>query len=352
MSSQAGFGCARRRARVLAAIEELDYRPNLVARSLAQGRSYVLALLLTDIANPFYAELSRDVENIAQEHGYRLLVCDTAYNVGAGREYLHDLAGRRVDGLLAMGGSLDSQGIRANGLQGPRIVLCNWEEDADFLRLARRGAMPPAVGLDFAYGGALAAHHLVEQGHRRIGVIVHGAGPGRINHISRLTGFRTALAAESVTLDDADVYYGDSTIESGYTAMTALLRTQRRPSGVFATNDLMAIGALNAAYDLGQRVPDDLAVVGFDNISMAAHVRPALTTVGVAPRALATEAMELLLRQVDGADRQGQRPYHLSLRPSLIVRRSSGGQSAPIRDPDGDGHKDDDGARPPVSGGA
>lgn len=182
------------------------------------------------------------------------------------------------------------------------------------------------MGLDFAFGGAQAAEHLLRLGHRRIGVIVHGSAPDRINHISRLKGFTAALVSAGVALAAADIYYGDSSIESGYAAAATLLTRATYPTAVFATNDLMAIGALNAAWDHGVRVPDQLTVVGFDNIVMSAHVRPALTTIGVPVHDLATEAMELLLRCVE---RHEQRSYHLSLRPSLFVRRSSDVPAAP-----------------------
>jgi len=320
--------CEATRDRVLAAIAELDYRPNLVARGLARGRSDVLALLLPDIANPYHAELAREVENIAHAHGYCLLVRATAYDDGAGRAYLRDLADRQVDGLLVMGGGLAGADVR-DGIvqgteQGPAIVLCNWEEDVT--RLAAEES-PPTVGLDFAYGAALAARHLLRLGHHRIAAIVHGDAPDRVVHTARLRGFSTALAGVGVRLTDGDVCYGASSAESGYVAATALLTQRERPTAIFATNDLMALGALAAAYDQGVRVPDELAVIGFDNIAMGAYVRPALTTVGAPTRDLAIEAVEMLLRGVDG---QEQRERHLSVRPSLIVRGST---TAPGRAP-------------------
>jgi len=300
------------RARVLAIVEELDYRPNLVARSLVRRRTFTLALLLPDIANPFYPEIVRAVEGIARGCGYHLLLCNTGSDPLLGRTYLREMAGRRVDGLLAFEGGLRVSDLSAAERRGMPVVLCNWEEQQEHDL--------PSVDLDFWQGGALAARHLLQLGHRRLAVVVHGASGGPPAHCRRFEGFQATLAAVGLPWSDHGVFYGDSTLQSGYRAAEALLGCPERPTAVFATNDLMAMGVMEAAGDHGLCVPNDLAVIGFDDIFLGTHVRPTLSTVAVPKDELAARAMELVLRLIEGEQPE---PLHISVQPRLVVRRST-----------------------------
>ncbi len=306
------------RARVLAAIDELDYRPNLMARGLAQRRSYTLALILPNIANPFYPEIALEVERIAGEHRYHLLLCNTHYDADLGRAHLRGLSGRWVDGVLVMAGGLDLRDITAAAERGLPVVLCNWEE-------AHLTCTLPSVDVDFRHGGGLAARHLLDLGHRRCAAIVHGAGAHNPSHARRLEGFRAEVEDAGAALPEEYVRFGDSTMESGYRAAQELLALSTPPTAIFASNDLMALGALEAAIDRGLRVPVQLSLVGFDDIMLGVHVRPALTTIAIPKRTLAMEATELLLRQVEGAAQQND---HLTVRPYLVVRRSTAAPGA------------------------
>lgn len=301
------------RARVQAAVEELGYRPNLVARGLARRRSYTLALLLPDISNPFYPEIALEVERIAGERGYHLLLCNTHYDAAVGRAHLDGLSGRWVDGVLAMAGGLDLDDVLAVAQRGLPVVLCNWEEEHAESSL-------PSADVDFRHGGELAARHLLDLGHRRLAAIVQGGARQNPSHHRRLDGYSAELERDGVALVPACVRYGDSTMESGYRAAQALIALPERPTAIFATNDLMALGAIEAALDHGLDVPTQLSVVGFDDIDLGAHMRPTLTTIGIPKRDLANEATELLLSHVDGPDRQ---PHHLAVRPHLVARRST-----------------------------
>ncbi len=313
---------AETRARVQAAVEELDYRPNLVARGLARRRTRTLALLLPNIANPFYPEIALEVERIAGEQGYHLLLCNTRDDAALGRAHLHGLSGRWVDGVLAMAGGLRLADVRAAAARGLPIVLCNWGEQDE------RGEDAPAlprVDVDFRHGGELAARHLLARGHRRVAVIVQEAPATQTSatqnpsHTRRLEGVRAALGASGVALA-ADVCFGDGTLESGYRAAARLVSGHVRPTAIFATNDIMALGAMEAAADAGLRVPDDLSLIGFDDIALAGHVRPALTTIAIPKRELATRSMDLLLRHVDGAVVDAD---NLTVRPHLVIRHST-----------------------------
>jgi DNA-binding LacI/PurR family transcriptional regulator len=301
------------RSRVFAAIEELGYQPNLVARSLARRKTFTLALVLHTIANPFYAEIAEEIERVARQHGYLLLLCNTHKDTTIGREHLRALSGRWVDGLLVMGGGLsvpDMLAAARRGQRGQPLVLCLPSEN-------EQNAALPVVDIDFRYAGELAAQHLLALGHHRAAVIVEAP-----SHALRWERFRTALAISGVALPTEYVQYGDSTMQSGYQGAEALLALPMRPTAIFATNDLMALGAVEAALDHGLRVPGDLSVVGLDDIMLGSHVRPPLTTVAIPKQELAKQAIELLLRYIDGAESE---PVSLTVRPHLVVRHSTAG---------------------------
>jgi len=298
------------RARVFAAIEELGYQPNLVARGLARKKTFTLALVLLTIANPFYAEIAEEIERVARQRGYQLLLCNTHKDTTIGREHLKALSGRWVDGLLVMGGSLSVPDMLAAARRGQPLVLCVPSEN-------EQNAALSVVDIDFHHAGELAARHLLELGHHRTAVIVEAP-----SHALRWEGFRTALATSGVALPTEYVKYGDSTMQSGYQGAEALLALPIRPTAIFATNDLMALGAVEAALDHGLRVPGDLSVVGLDDIMLGAHVRPPLTTVAIPKQELAKQAIELLLRYIDSA---ASEPVSLTVRPHLVIRHSTAG---------------------------
>ncbi len=301
------------RARVFAAIEELGYQPNLVARSLARKKTFTLALVLLTIANPFYAEIAEEIERVARQHGYQLLLCNTHKDTTIGREHLKALSSRWVDGLLVMGGSLsvpDMLAAARRGQRGQPLVLSVPSEHEQNVAL-------PVVDIDFHHAGELVARHLLELGHHRTAVIVEAP-----SHVLRLEGFRTALATSGVALPTEYVQYGDSTMQSGYQGAEALLALPIRPTAIFATNDLMALGAVEAALDQGLRVPGDLSVAGLDDIMLGAHVRPPLTTVAIPKQELAKQAIELLLRYIDGVESE---PVSLTVLPRLVIRHSTAG---------------------------
>lgn len=329
------------RERVEAAIAELDYRPNLLARGLARSRSATLALLLPNIANPFYPEIALEVERIARAHGYNLVLCNTHDDEAVGRAHLEGLLGRRVDGVLAMAGGLRLADVHAIAARGLAVVLCNWSE------VGAPDPALPAVEVDFRHGGELAARHLLARGHRRVAVIVQEtAAPidndtaGAYNqysqhspsHTRRLEGFRAALATQGVALPDPWVLFGDATARGGYRAAAALLDAPEeleRPTAFFATNDMMALGAIEAVIDAGLRVPEDVSVIGFDDIALCAHLRPALTTIAIPKQELATRSMELVLRRVDDRAVDADTPAaRLTILPHLVTRRSTASMPA------------------------
>jgi LacI family transcriptional regulator len=303
---------AKTRARVLEAIEELGYRPNLVARGLAQGKTSTLALVVPTISNPFFAEVVEEVERAADRHDYQLLLSMTHQSPEEGRRHLERMASRWVDGFIVMDMAADITDVLALADAGKAVVLCVWNQDPRAQRL-------PLVDIDFRLAGELATRHLLECGHRRIAMIVEEPVQW-----TRRQGFETALAQAGLAAPQEYIRQGDSSFESGYQAGLAFLALPQPPTAIFAGNDWMALGAIEAITHKGLAVPHDIAVVGVDDISQAAHAHPPLTTISIPKLELARTATELLLRRIQGK-RMGasEEPIKILTNPHLIVRQST-----------------------------
>jgi DNA-binding LacI/PurR family transcriptional regulator len=299
------------RARVLKCAQELGYRPNLVARSLTKQETRTIGLVMPHFLNPFYAGIAEVVERRAYASGFRTMITNTYEDERLGQELLEDLAARRVDGIIALPGGLSFQSIQSMVASGLPVVCCLWEEEMQ--------AVSPSVGLDFALGGRLVAEHLLALGHRRIGMVVDGTPDGRVDHHLRFSGCKEVLAHAGYPLDPALLRWGNSSLESGEAAARELLALPAPPTAIFATNDLMAMGVITAAWDLGIHVPRDLSVIGFDDIVIAAYTAPPLTTVMIDREALINNAMDVLLRMIEG--RRVTIPPLLV--PRLVTRKST-----------------------------
>jgi LacI family repressor for deo operon, udp, cdd, tsx, nupC, and nupG len=304
--------------RVMAAIRELGYRPNLTARALARGRTSTLALMLSNISNPFYPEFVLAAEREARKRGYFLLVCNTDDDPAITRAYLDEIAGSLASGVIVMNTDLGESELTEIAGKGVALVLCMWEHVQASLAL-------PCVTIDFAAAGALAATHLSGLGHRAFGALV-GAGSGGPQTI-RLGGFATALAQRGHADTSLVVVEAHDSIESGYEAAIGLLRGAPALTSIFATNDLMAIGAIQAAADLGRRVPEDLSVIGVTDIALAHQFRPALTTVRLPTAEIAARSIALTVEMIEGGAPVQER--YIVPGPELVVRESTG--RAPLR---------------------
>jgi LacI family transcriptional regulator len=301
---------AKTRARVLEAIEELGYRPNLVARGLAQGKTFTFALVVPTISNPFFAEVVEEVERIADQHDYQLLLSMTHNSPEEGKRHLERMASRWVDGFIVMGMAADISDVQELQHAGKEVVLSVWNQDP-------RAHTFPLVDIDFRLAGELATRHLLDCGHQRIAAIIEEPV-----QLTRRKGYQAALAEAGFPLVPEYICQGDSSFESGYQAALALLALPQPPTAIFAGNDWMALGAIEAITSQGLSVPRDLAVVGVDDISQAAHAHPPLTTISIPKREMARAAAELLLRHIQGAD-MPEEPTKILVSPHLIVRQST-----------------------------
>lgn len=295
-------------AKVNAAIAELGYKPNLVARSLRTGTTATVGLFVPSVANPFYSEVVEEVENVLVRHGYNLLLATTRDDPDYTRAHLENLAARSVDALLAAGDKGVERQLPMLAAAGFPVVLFAWEGDPP--------TMLPVVSIDYEYAGFLAGRHLRDLGHENVAVIAD------LPHAPRVAGLRRAFAADGLTIDDRKVFTRTSDdAAGGHAAACAALEADPGLTAIFATHDVLAVGAIEAVTRSGRRVPEDVSIVGFDDISQVGRIRPALTTVAFPKREMAQHTVELLLRAVDS----GRPPTNAVslLRPTLIVRDSS-----------------------------
>jgi LacI family transcriptional regulator len=297
------------RNRVLAAMESLNYRPNALARSLRQGKTNTLGLVLPDSANPFFAEISRSIEDEAFKKGYSVFLCNTELDTQRELFYVDVLSKKQVDGIIfvAAGDQADSLEF----LVGRNMPVVMVDRNVPNVEI-------DAVLTDNQLGGYLATRHLLELGHRRIACI---SGPSSITpSAERMIGYRKALEEAGVGYDERLILRGDYHAQSGMEITHSILKMNPRPTAIFALNDLMALGALRAAAEAGCSVPGDLAVVGYDDLEIARFANPPLTTIAQPKKEIGVRAIELL---VDRISQKGRPPSRLVLPPELIVRRST-----------------------------
>jgi LacI family transcriptional regulator len=270
------------RERVLRAAEELGYRPNLLARGLVRGRSYAIGVVVPDLSNPFFLDVVTGVQRVAAETGYAVLAADTR-DASAARQ-VELLRGRQVDGVILDG--LGASSIPADALGGAAVVLVDEPPDRW-----------PGVASDALAAGRLAAEHLLGLGHREVAFI----GPASDVHGFRMRerGFFQALREAGADIVSERLRRVPPTLAGGQSAMRALLSLRARPTAVFCANDLLGVGALKACLSAGVKVPDELSIIGCDDVELARVVTPELTTVAVPARELGARAMRLMLRRLD-----------------------------------------------------
>jgi DNA-binding LacI/PurR family transcriptional regulator len=308
-----GSVSAATRARVLKYVRELEYQPNLIARSLIKGRTGVIGLVVSSLDNPFYAEATAVVERLAYAAGLRVFTTSLSGDDQEGQKMLKDLILRQVDGILVTSGSwTEQQTIQSVISMQLPVVYCFWEDN--------KPASVLSTAIDLEHGGLLAGQHLLSLGHRRIGVITHLNSDGSNAHQPRIVGFQAALAQHGLSLDPSLLQDGRSSMERGKVATHTLLTRPDPPTAIFATNDAMAIGAMSAAWELGLQIPRDLSIVGLDDITMAKYTVPPLTTVAIDKEMLLSHAIKLLLDAIDGQEVVSPPPFSVD----LIVRSSTG----------------------------
>ncbi len=293
------------RQRVLEAAVELGYRPNMVARSLSQGRSYALGVIVPNVRNPFVADVVTGAERVAADAGYALLLCDQqARDI---EQHLDILRARQIDGILI--DAVGAAGLSSDALAGLPVVLI--DEPSKFW---------PGIATDAVGAGRLAADHLLALGHRRMAFV----GPATDIHTFRMRerGFVLSLRDAGISWTSDLWRRAPATVVGGRDAMRELLRLAVPPTAVFFANDLMAIGAIKQCLRDGLRLPNDCSIVGCDDIEFAQYVTPELTTVAVPARELGARATRLLVQLVEHSTHRLNASRMLPVR--LVPRGSSG----------------------------
>ena len=296
--------------KVEAAIETLNYAPSALARSLKLKQTRTIGMLITASSNPFYSELVRGVERSCFERGYSLVLCNTEGDEQRMNRNLEMLMQKRVDGLL---------------------LLCT-ETHLPSLDIIRRYPSIPTVMMDWSpfegdsdliqdnslLGGDMATQYLIDKGHRRIACITGPLDktPARL----RLEGYREAMLRSGLTVPADYEVIADFEFGGGFDAMQTLLANATPPDAVFIGNDAMAVGAYQALYQAGLRIPQDMAIVGYDDIELARYMAPPLTTIHQPKDELGELAIDVLINRMAEPDLVQQR---LQLTPELMVRGSA-----------------------------
>lgn len=300
------------RSRVNEAIEALEYRPNRVARRLRRidGKAHILGLIIPDIQNPFYSDIVRGAEDVAYSRDAAIILCNTDENEEREQFYVDVLRAESADGV-----------ILPPIIRGNNVALSPEDIGMPVVFFDRRleSASVDTVVIDNPRGARKAVEHLLGLGHTRIGLI---NGPASIaTSRERLQGYRQALDRHDVPFDESLVRQGPPRRETGYDLAQSLLCADDPPSALFAANNQLALGALEYVRDAGLRIPDDVAVVSFDDAPWAKLLDPPLTTVRQPSYEIGRRSVELLFDRIASPNRP---PALVVLQPELIVRRSCG----------------------------
>jgi LacI family transcriptional regulator len=301
------------RQRIRLAMEELGYVPNRAARSLRSDKTFTIATIIPDITNPFYPAFQRGIQDVTRQYDYDLILYNTDEREIEEKRYLRSLEESQVDGAIVVLFHHNFHELQALLDRGLHLVaLVSGAQDVGDLPL-------DTIYIDNSAAAYKAVCYLADQGHTRIGMIAGSVGtPPRL---SRIHGYQLALASHHLPLDEKIIRGGGFTEQGGYESMKQLLNSSPRPTAVFAANDLMAIGAMNAIREVGLSIPEDISVVGFDDIPAARLISPPLTTITQFKQQLGQRAAEMLFERmngtVTGAGRSVQMPFELIIRQSV-----------------------------------
>ena len=306
------------RARVSRAAEDMEYRPNISARRLQKQRTETIGFVIPThgprFSDPFFSELLAGIGNEAAEQEYDLLVSTRASGAEELKTYQRMVMEQRVDGMLVVRTRKEDARISYLLKQGfPFVAFGRSDLQADF----------PYLDVDGRQGLRQITQHLIDEGHRRIAFI--GAPSGLMFATHRLAGYKDALAANGLPFDASLVMEGELTERSGYRTAMAVLSASRPPGAIVACNDLMALGAISAARELGLNVGRDVAVTGFDDVPLAAHAHPPLTTVRQPIYEIGCRICRMLIRLLRGEPLEQRQAL---LEPKLVIRASSTGRSS------------------------
>lgn len=303
------------RDRVFQAAEELGYVPNLLARALVHKRSPIIGVVVLELINPFFTHILDAVQAVAREKGYMILVNQSERQPDTERASVHQFRQMRVAGVLITPATTDLEHLLFLEAEGTPVVV-----------VARRRDGGDYVTVDDFAGGRIAGEHLIQIGHRRVGCVAHDE-PHNVAVQDRVQGFQHALReAGCVFLPQCTIHTESLRMADAIQAADAFLDLPERPTAVFVTADCLAIGFIHRLRERGMRVPDDVAVVAYDDIRYAEFLEVPLTTVALPKHEMGQQAAQILFERIEANEAHSE-PRQVMLEPQLIVRASCGGRS-------------------------
>ncbi len=298
--------------KVLKAAEELNYELNVLARNLRRMKTEVIMVILPDISNSFFSKIVRGIESVAMKNNYKVLLGDTKNDLDLEKEYLKNLDQKYADGVISLTARIDAELIKEISDKFNMVLACEYIDEESI----------PTVSINNVEGAYKATEHLINLGHEKI---VHISGPEDvILSQDRIKGYKNALNEYNLSVDADLIIEGDFSYKSGYNIMSKLIKFNKTPTAVFADSDQMAIGAIKAIKEHGLKVPEDIAVVGFDNIEIASIYEPSLTTISQPMYKIGVKAMQLLLDLMGNKKIENNK---IQLESKLIIRDSCGYKS-------------------------
>ncbi len=297
--------------RVNTAIEELSYHPDPIAQGLSKGKSQMIALMVSDISNPFFPHIARGVEDYTREKEFNLILSNTDENSQQERQNISLLKSKRVDGFIISPTDEGHEELRELLYEKiPLVIIDRKMEDLEI----------DQVYSDNRDGGYQATQHLVDRGHKDIGIILEYSGISSFNE--RLEGYKKALADNGIKVRQDLIRQAGMEVEGAYETARTLLNENPEVSAIFSTNDLMTEGILLYFKEVGVRCPEEVALVGFDDPNWAASFNPAITAVAQQPYEMGYQAAKLLFEQLRG-EGEPRKPRILELKTELKIRESS-----------------------------
>lgn len=291
------------------AIRTLNYFPSAVARSLKVAQTHTIGMVIPNNSNPFFAELIRGIEGVCFDKGYAVILCNTDDKPEKQAKYIQVLLEKRVDGLIVISSGYDPDLVRL--LSSRRIPEVTIDR-------AIPGLVSDNVYVNHELGGYLATRHLLSLGHTQIACL---SGPEELSSGNdRMAGYLRALKESQVTVNRSWLIRGEFSSQSGYECMQKLLALPDQPSAVFACNDLLAMGAMCAAHEQGIDIPDDLSIVGFDDIQLASYTCPPLTTMAQPKQEMGEMVANMLIKRMQNKDLPIQQQV---FQPELRIRKST-----------------------------
>jgi DNA-binding LacI/PurR family transcriptional regulator len=297
----------RTRKKVFKAISELNYHPSVVASALTGKQTKTIGLLIPDISNPFFAEIARSIEDRSHELGFNVMMCSTDNNKEKEEKYLSLLIRQRIDGLIVASAFRCASLLEEMVKQAVPITLVA----SEIPKLSIN-----TVTVDDYKGSYLATSYLLSMGHRRIAIIAENVRSNK----PRLYAFKDAMEEVNAPVIDSYVIKTEAAMTKGYESAKQLLSLKERPTAIFACNDLLAIGVMQAAKEAGLSIPHDVSVIGFDNTVLSTTTTPMLTTVAQPIKEMGAKVVNLLIQEMEGPKTYKER---LLLSPELIIRQST-----------------------------